>query len=165
MKTKPVVNLITALSVMLLGVAPVVAQEIYRWVDANGVVNFSDTAPGAETPGISTVVLEDIRPADYDPEPDVYDVAGQSERMQALREEMARERDARREREQTASHTESPSYDGPVQYGYPVRYPLYPRPPMRPPARPPTGPQPPRPEPYETSTLRPPGRAADSGGP
>jgi len=161
MNTKRVGTITAAISIMLLGAAPVAAQEIYRWVDANGTVNFSDTAPGAESAGISTVVLEETRPADYDPETDIYDVAGQAERMQSMREEMAREREARRERNQTAAHTESPSFDGSAQYGYPVGYPLYPRPPMRPPSRP----QPPRPEPYETSTLRPPGQTVDSGRP
>jgi len=165
MKMKRVGTITAAISAMLLGAAPVAGQEIYRWVDANGTVNFSDTAPGAESAGISTVVLEDTRPADYDPEADIYDVAGQAERMQALRDELAHEREARRETERTAAKTEPPSFDGPVQYGYPVGYPLYPRPPMRPPAKPPSRPQPPRPEPYETSTLRPPGQAADSGGP
>jgi len=165
MKMKRVGTITAAISAMLLGAAPVAGQEIYRWVDANGTVNFSDTAPGAESAGISTVVLEDTRPADYDPEADIYDVAGQAERMQALRDELAHEREARRETERTAAKTEPPSFDGPVQYGYPVGYPLYPRPPMRPLAKPPSRPQPPRPDPYETSTLRPPGQAADSGGP
>lgn len=165
MKANPVGTFIVAIAVTLLGAAPAAAQEIYRWVDADGVVHFSDTAPATESSGIRTIVLEYTRPADYDPEADIYDVAGQSERMQALREDMAREREARRERDQKAARAEQPPVDGPAQYGYPVGYPLYPRPPMRPPARPPTGPQPPRPEPYETSTLRPPGQATDSSGP
>jgi hypothetical protein len=58
-----------AISAMLLGAAPAAAQEIYRWVDANGVVNFSDTVPAAESSGISTVVIENTQPAEYKPEP------------------------------------------------------------------------------------------------
>src|SRR5210317_1352123 len=80
-------------------IPPASAQEIYRWVDANGVVNFSDTAPRAAT--ADTVVVADTRPSNYDPEEDIYNVAAQAERMQALREEMEQERAARRERQQS----------------------------------------------------------------
>lgn len=30
---------------LLAGAVPAMADQVYRWVDENGVVNFSDTAP------------------------------------------------------------------------------------------------------------------------
>ena len=138
------------------------AQDVYRWVDENGVVNFSDTAPAAAAAGIETMVLEDSRPSDYDPEEDIYNVAAQAERMAALREEMAAEREARRERQREAPQPPVQYHQG-VQYGYPFSFPAYARPPGKPPGRPPGGGRPPRPEPYDTSTLLPPGQLQQPG--
>lgn len=130
--------------------------EVYRWVDENGIVNFSDTAPAAvdRNGNVDTLTLEDTTPRDYDPEADIYNVAAQAERMQALREQMEQEREERRERQRNAPPQPAVQYQQGVQYGYPYGYPAYPRPPLRPSPRPPGRPVP---EPYETSTLRPPG--------
>jgi hypothetical protein len=152
------------LSVLLLTSAAG-AQEVYRWVDENGVVNFSDTAPRAADANVNTVILEDTAPSNYDPEEDIYNVAAQAERMQALREEMELEREARRARQQNAPQQPAVQYEDGVRYGYPYRYPGYGRPPGRPPGKPPGGGRPPRPEPYETTTLRPPGQARNPNGP
>jgi len=143
----------------LLTAVPGYAQEVYRWVDENGVVNFSDTAPAAPAAAVDILALENPEPAGQDPEEDIYDVAGQAERMQALREEMAREREARRERQRNSAQQPAAQPSESVRYGYPYTYPAYPRPPMKPPARPPGKPTP---EPYETSTLRPPGQAGNA---
>ena len=124
------------------------AQEVYRWVDENGVVNFSDTAP-ASAGDLNTVNLEDTSPRNYDPEEDLYNVAAQAERMQALREQMEKDREARRQQQASAAKQPVPQYPRAVNYGYPYGYPVRPRPPAKPPIeRPPA-----RPEPYETSTL------------
>lgn len=139
---------------MLQGVA---AQEVYRWVDENGVVNFSDKAPAAATANadVNTLTLQDAGPMDYDAEEDIYNVAAQAERMQSLRDKMAKDREARREQQNSADQqSPAPSQRG-VYYGYPYGYPVYPRPPIRPPVKPPIDPQPPIPEPYDTSTLVP----------
>jgi len=142
---------------LLAGGAPAVAGEVYRWVDENGVVNFSDTAPGgAETRAeVDRMELPDASPGDHDPEEDIYNVAAQAERMQALRDEMEKEREARREQQRRAPQQPAARYPDDVNYGYPYRYPAYGRPPLRPgrpPAKPPARPVP---EPYDTSTLRP----------
>jgi hypothetical protein len=134
------------------------ANEIYHWLDENGVQNFSQKPPDGQTPGVSKMNLVDTTPPDYDPEEDRYGVQAQAERMEALREEMEQERDAARERERNAAQQQ------PVQYRDPYRSyshgiwlpPIYPGPPHRP--RPPHKPQPPIEVPYPTSTLRPPGR-------
>jgi hypothetical protein len=141
------------------GTLPAASPEVYRWVDENGVVNFSQTAP-TDVPGkVSTVELDAEAP-DYDPEQDIYNVAAQAERMQALREEMEQEREARREQRRNAPAPPVTEVQQGVNYGYPYGYPTYPRPPARPPARP----RPPVPEPYDTSTLVPPGQRQDPNG-
>jgi hypothetical protein len=47
---------ILIVSVALTALQSAAAQEIYRWVDEQGVVHFSDTAPVAEG-DVSTVTL------------------------------------------------------------------------------------------------------------
>ena len=140
---------------------PAAAQEVYRWVDENGIVNFSDTAPAAAAADVRTLILEDNVPPDYDPEADIYNVAAQAERMQAMREQMDKQREERRERQRDAPSQPAVQYQQGVQYGYPYGYPAYPWPPFRPPARPPVKP---RHEPYEISTLRPPGEMRNPDG-
>ena len=157
--------LLIACSLNLLPGASAWAQEVYRWVDEDGVVNFSDTAPPAADEAFATLRLEDTTPKGYDPEQDLYNVAAQAERMQALREDMERQREERRERLRDAPARSPEQYPEGVRYGYPYGYPAYARPPARPPERPPIGPRPPRPEPYETSTLKPPGQLRDPDGP
>ena len=83
---------------LALAAAPLDATEVYRWVDADGVVHFSDRAPPS---GVGDFSRQDVAvkpPAGYDPEQDLYGVAEQQERMRALREDMERRREARRER-------------------------------------------------------------------
>jgi len=143
---------------LLAAAVPVEAAEVYRWVDENGVVNFSDTAPGkAETRAdVQRMELPEAAPKDRDPGQDIYNVAAQAERMQALRDEMEREREARREQQRRAPQQPAVQNPGAVNYGFPFSFPAYGRPPLRPgrpPARPPERPVP---EPYDTSTLRPP---------
>jgi hypothetical protein len=136
--------------------APVGATEIYRWVDADGVVHFSQTAPAGAVGGVRRETVENPVPSGYDPEQDIYDVAGQQERMQALRAEQERRRSERREREAQAA---PPPASAPQGQGYPVywgpgyrpRPPLRPRPPIDRPIEPPVEPSRP------TGTLRPPG--------
>ena len=141
---------------LICWVGSATAQEVYRWVDENGVVNFSDTAPAAAA-NLNTVDLEDTTPRNYDPEEDLYNVAAQAERMQALREQMEKDREARRQQQASAAKQPAPQYQRSVNYGYPYGYPVRPRPPIEPPIEPP----PTRPEPYETSTLVPPSQWRD----
>jgi len=143
--------------VLAWAAAPVWATEVYRWVDADGVVHFSQTAPTTAVEEVSREVVEDPVPPGYDPEQDIYDVAGQQERMQARREALERDREARRERERQAAQrpvTSPPPVQGYPVYGWPgygPRPPGRPRPPIEPPIEPPV--QPSRPP----GTLKPPG--------
>jgi hypothetical protein len=152
-------RLIAALyGAMALAATPVSATEVYRWVDADGVVHFSQTAPAGGVNDFSREVVESPVPSGYDPEQDIYDVAGQQERMQARREALERDREARRELERAAAQrpvTATPPVQGYPVYGWPgyrPRPPLRPRPPVEPPIEPPVEPSRP------PSTLKPPGR-------
>ena len=129
---------------------PVLATEVYHWVDENGVSHYSQNAPPGDVPGVSTMILEDTTPPDYDPEEDRYGVEAQAERMTSLREEMADKREAQRERQRNAPQQPVVQYQQPYNYGYSPfwRPPYYPSPPMRP--------EPPI-EPAPTFPFRPPG--------
>ena len=131
---------------------PATAQDIYRWVDEDGIVHFSDTAPGSVPGGVSTVTVEDTRPEDYDPEADIYNVAAQAERMRALREKMEKDREDRRERQRSAAARQPVQATRSVGYGIPPWW--WDRPGTGRPPRP-ERPEPPVPVPPPTSTLRP----------
>ena len=114
---------------------PVLATEVYHWVDENGVSHYSQNAPPGDVPGVSTMILEDTTPPDYDPEEDRYGVAAQAERMASMREDMKEKRDAESERRRNAA-AQQPiiQYQQPYQYGYSSfwRPPYHPSPPLRP---------------------------------
>ena len=124
------------------------AQEIFHWVDENGVPNFSQERPAGSVQEFSELYLEDTTPADYDPEQDIYGIEEQAERMQALREDMEKRREENREREKYVVQQPVQQYRDPYQfYSRPLWYPpLYPKPPHRP--------RPPIAVPYETATLQ-----------
>ena len=128
------------------------ADEIYYWLDENGVPNFSQMKPDGDIPGVSELNLADTTPPDYDPDEDRYGVQAQAERMSALREEMELRREDAREREREAARQQLVQYREPVRsYSHGIWFPpIYPRPPLKP--------QPPIEVPYPTATLRPPGR-------
>lgn len=142
-------------ALLALAAPPLFATEVYRWVDADGVVHFSDKAPPSGVDDFSRQDMAVEPPAEYDPEQDVFGVAAQQERMRALREDMERRREARRERAAQAppppAAAPSPAVSYPL-YPYPGYRPRPPRPPRpEPPIEPPVDPRPP------TSTLKPPG--------
>lgn len=129
----------------ILACAPGNASEIYRWVDENGVVNFSQTAPPSKDVAVDKVAVEDGRPSDWDPDADIYGVEEQAARMQALREDREKKRQELLERQKHQQSLTAPQYRVPEPYSYPGFWgpgirpipPIYPRPPI---ARPPTGP-------------------------
>jgi len=137
-----------------MAAAPVFAIEVYRWVDENGVVHFSQSAPPGNDAGVEVIVLEDSRPSGYDPDEDRYQVAAQAEKMAQLRAEMDKKREMAQERNLTA-----PPQPPVTQYPQNGYWPLpnyYPGVPPRP--RPPPRPEPPIEIPYPTHTLKPPGQ-------
>lgn len=110
------------------------ATEVYRWVDDNGVVHFSQTAPNQVKAEVDKLALQDTRPSDYDPDQDIYGVAEQAERMKALREGMEEKRQENLKRQRETANQTVIQYRQPERYGYPVFWNPWPRP--QPPLRP-----------------------------
>lgn len=108
------------------------SADIYKWVDDDGVVHFSDTRPddGAD---VQTLQVNASNPAGYDSAEDPYSIANQAKRMNDKWSELADEREKREEkrREQARQYVQyqPPRYDGwrydywPGYYAptYPVR--------------------------------------------
>lgn len=141
-------TMIILASLAIMAASTAAAQEIYHWVDENGVPNFSQERPPGSIQDFSELYLEDSTPADYDPEQDIYGIEEQAERMQALREDMEKRREENREREKYVVQQPVQQYRDPYQfYSRRLWYPpLYPKPPHRP--------KPPIAVPYETATLQ-----------
>ena len=152
MNTGRTTTIITLVLLATIASTTLFADEIYHWIDENGVQNFSQTQPAGNTEGVSKMNLVDTTPADYDPEEDRYDIEAQAERMNALREDMEKRREAARESQRNAAQQPVVQYREPHRYySRPLLYPpIYPRPPHKP--------KPPIAVPYPTDTLRPPGR-------
>ncbi len=139
----------------VLACGPAAGAEIYRWVDENGVVNFSQTAPPPDVESSETVAVQDGRPSDWDPEADIYGVEEQAARMQAMREEMDEKREKMREQQRHQQTLTAPQYREPEPYGYPVYWGIGMRPPLQP--RPPgVGPPVARPPVARPPVVRPP---------
>ena len=149
---------IFAMMLLLTGMAGpgAVAREIYRWVDENGVVNFSSEAPPEDAQGVETVTIEDPVPNAEDADNDIYNIEATAERTQALRDDMQERRDKlqaeRLERERIAAQQNVRTEYRTSRWGYPWygNYPILPEQPIEP--TPPL-----RPEPYPTVPFRPPG--------
>ena len=130
------------------------AREIYRWVDENGVVNFSSEAPPPGADGVETVEIEDPVQSAADDDDDIYNIEATAERTQALRDGMQERRDKLRaerlERERIAAQQNVRTEYRTYRAGYPWYggYPILPQPPIEP-----TPPM--RPEPYPTVPFRP----------
>lgn len=144
MKSAQIGKWVTGFVLAVLLVAPAVAEEIYKWVDDNGVTHFSQMPPDLSVTGVSQQVVRDTRPSDYDPEQDIYGVEAQAKRMQQLRAEKEERRQARLERERKAREQQAIQYRSRESYGYPLYWPGWanPRPPLLPTppvARPPGG--------------------------
>lgn len=133
------------------------SKEIYKWVDENGVVNFSEKAPASTDTGVSSFILEDTVPVEQGPDDDPFNVEATAARMQAYRDSMEQRREAQRqerlERERIAAQRPVNQYQ---QVGYRNSWPWYAQPPLRPVH--PIEPPPPVVEPYPVFPFRPPGR-------
>jgi len=56
------------------------AGEIFKWIDAEGVVHYSDTKPHS-VESVETLRLDSTNAVDYDPATDPYSVLAQAERI------------------------------------------------------------------------------------
>jgi len=133
------------------------AREYYRWVDENGVVNFSEEVPPGDVDQLRKIILEDPQ-SDPGLADDPFNIDATAERTQAYRDDLWERRDqARKDRmeleriaaQQRVVHFHQGGRHVPNWYARP---PVYPRPPI---ARPPVRPEP---EPPYSVPFRPPGR-------
>ena len=90
------------LAIALAGSLPALGATVYKTVDADGKVSFSDTPPPA---GSATEVIE-TRDTYASPDPDA------AERLQQMRETTDRLRDDRLAREQERAPPPAPAYPG-----------------------------------------------------
>lgn len=68
------------------------AEEIYYWVDANGVHHFSESPPPKASAEVRTLQVNGSQPASYDPTEDRYNIAAQEVAMQELRDKLEESR-------------------------------------------------------------------------
>jgi hypothetical protein len=147
-----------AIAAALLALASSVsvsAREIYRWVDADGVVSFSSTPPQAAVDDVERMTIDEPAADPGGTAEDVFNIAATAERTRELREDLqerlAERRAARLERErlaaqQTVTHRFEEAAPGYPWYGFrPHRPPVKPRPPIA------------RPEPLPAVPFTPPG--------
>lgn len=71
------------------------AADIFRWVDEDGVVHFSDTAPVDDT-AVERLRVDDANPSDYDPADDPYSIRQQAERIGETWSRLEERREKRR---------------------------------------------------------------------
>jgi hypothetical protein len=141
---------VTLLSYLLA--APLAAYEIYHWVDANGVDNYSQWAPTDAVDGVSKQILADPAPPAREPDEDLYSVEATAEQMRALWEGMEQRREEQLQRQpptpgRVEVQQQEPYYALPGWYGRPADGPV-----DRPGHRPPHPPDEPE-KPPATSTL------------
>ena len=98
------------------------AAEIYRWIDVDGVVHYSDEKPRDDS-AVTTIDIAESRSPDYDPLADPWSILNQARR---LRESRTALEQARGEREQAGSRalpgTVLPSFDDDRFVEYPAPY-------------------------------------------
>ena len=132
------------------------AQQIYHWVDADGVSHYSQSPPPTESDSVETMQVDGSQPPSYDPNEDRYDVAGQQAAMQAMRDEMAENRKSKQKQPSSPENTVIyyPREEDNNQVLYPPGY--WDDRPDRPGNRPrPPRPEPPIAKPNPPATLRP----------
>jgi hypothetical protein len=129
---------------------PAIAGEVFRWVDSEGVVHFSQWAPD-DVEDVSKLVVKATNPPDYDPADDPYSISRQAERTSEAWKEIETRRDELREKRLEAEkreRQESERYDYEPYPYYSPYYSYRPRPPgfrprpphVRPPIYPPNRP-------------------------
>jgi hypothetical protein len=115
--------------------ARVDAAEIYKWVDEEGVIHFSDTKP-VDAASVESLLVHQTNAPDYNPTDDPYSIRNQAKRVGETWERLEKERDERQEKRREEA-LRQPTYVhqpyDPYYAGY--RYPYY-RPGIRPPSRP-----------------------------
>lgn len=99
----------TAAAVNLLLLAtflatPLLAIDVYYWVDENGVATFSQWAPVEPVANVTELVLPDTSPP-HDPDEDRYSIDATAQQTQSVWDEISKRQEARREQQ---THTIQP---------------------------------------------------------
>ena len=115
-------NVIAVVFVLLLGNGiPSFADEIFHWVDEDGVLHFSDWAPKNNGVEVSKLIVGNSNPPGYDPNEDQNSILGQAERMNErwaeLKERQEERRKQRLELEEQQRRRYVPEYDYPYYNG------------------------------------------------
>ena len=76
---------------------PLIADEIFRWTDDDGVVHYSQWMP-EKMKGVSRVTIRRTLPRDYDPDADPYSVRNQAARMRETWNKTVERREEREKR-------------------------------------------------------------------
>lgn len=79
-------------ALLAIATGPAVAHEIYKWVDAEGVVHYADEHPENAASVVETLHIPAANPPDYDPAEAYAAIVAEAER---IREELAELRAAR----------------------------------------------------------------------
>lgn len=136
------IRLVSTTCLLLAALPLAQAAEVYRWVDAKGVVHYSDTMPEELRNDVDTLVLTEHNPPGYDPAEDPNSVMNQAERSSERFAEIEKDRVEREEKRQQEIniYLADQNRQSPYLYGY--RNPIF-RPPFYPPQFPPNRPLPP----------------------
>ena len=90
--------------------------EIYKWVDEDGVVHFSEVKP-SDVATVRTLRVTATNAPDYDPNEDPYSIRNQAERTGALWSRLEERKAARRERQrEAAERAQAPPINDPEYY-------------------------------------------------
>lgn len=118
---------ISATLIMLccLSDSPVHAAEIFRWVDAEGVVHFSDTAPKSSTSAVARITVDAANSPDYVPGNNEHAILRQAERISARYEELKARREARNRSRQETAMAQADQSESRARYEFGYRRPYF----------------------------------------
>jgi hypothetical protein len=132
-----IINSVLSLAALWTGCTlPATAAEIYRWIDADGTIHYSDEKP-RDDKAFTTLEFADTRPRDYDPIEDPYSIQNQAQRINeswtTLAEAREKRIEDRRQAAQNAQLSDQNAYRQRLEYGtryfspwfYSTRAPLY----------------------------------------
>jgi len=117
------------LVIFAFAAAPVPAAEVYRWVDDEGIVHYSQWAPESQQQELARIDVPTSTPDDYDPAGDPYSVLNQAARIHETYSALtARDADRQSTAETSRSRDEDPDdearyRDEPYLYAPPPRRP------------------------------------------
>jgi hypothetical protein len=111
------------------------ADEVFHWVDDNGVMHFSQWAPD-DVENIATLAIQKTNPPDYSPQEDPYSIRNQAQRINETWAALEALREKRREKDRDENR-QATQYRPPADVDYRYVTPLvYYRPVHRPDNRP-----------------------------